>query len=57
VTLKRAGGLTDVIPRDRIDAISSTGISLMPEGLEKGLSQQDMADLIAFLRGPQGAVR
>ncbi len=50
VTLKRAGGVTDVIPRDRIETIASTGVSLMPEGLEKGLSAQDLADLVGFLR-------
>jgi putative membrane-bound dehydrogenase-like protein len=49
VTLRRAAGVTDVIPRDRIESIASTGISLMPEGLEKGLSTQDFADLLAYL--------
>jgi len=39
-----------VIPRDQIETVASTGISLMPEGLEKGLSHQDLADLIAFVR-------
>ena len=55
VTLRRAGGVTDVIPRNGIEAISSSGISLMPEGLEKGLTNQDFADLIAYLRGLQPA--
>jgi putative heme-binding domain-containing protein len=61
VTLKRAEGVTEVIPRSRIEAISSTGLSLMPEGLEKGLLPKDFADLIAYLRslqsGGQTAVR
>jgi hypothetical protein len=48
--LKRGEGATDVIPRDKIEAITSTGVSLMPDGLEKGLSSQDLANLIAFLR-------
>jgi putative heme-binding domain-containing protein len=51
LTLKRAEGLTDVVPRDRIEAVASSGLSLMPEGLEQGLDSQAMADLIAFLRG------
>ena len=38
VTLKRAEGVTDVIPRSRIETIASTGQSLMPEGLEKGMN-------------------
>src|SRR5262249_28312754 len=50
ISLKRAQGATDVIARDQIDAISASGISLMPEGLEKELSQQDLANLIAFVR-------
>jgi putative membrane-bound dehydrogenase-like protein len=50
ITLKRAEGARDVIPRDRIEAVASSGQSLMPEGLEKSLSAQDFADLIAFLR-------
>jgi putative heme-binding domain-containing protein len=50
ISLKRAERATDVITRDRIEAISSTGLSLMPDGLEKGLSPQDLANLIAFVR-------
>jgi putative membrane-bound dehydrogenase-like protein len=53
LTLKRAEGATDVVPRSRIEGISSTGQSLMPEGLEKGLEAQDFADLIAYLRSIQ----
>ncbi len=53
ITLKRAEGVTDVIPRGQIEAITSTGQSLMPEGLEKGLAPQDFADLIAYLRSIQ----
>ncbi len=55
VTLKRAEGVTDVVPRSRIETIASTGQSLMPEGLEKGMNAQDFADLITYLRGIQGA--
>jgi putative membrane-bound dehydrogenase-like protein len=53
VTLKRAGGAIDVIPRNRIDSIASTGLSLMPEGLETGLEPKDVADLISYIRGIQ----
>jgi hypothetical protein len=45
--------VTELVPRSRIEAISSTGLSLMPEGLEKGLQPQDFADLIAFIRALQ----
>jgi putative heme-binding domain-containing protein len=50
VVLKRAEGATDVVPRNQIQEITSTGVSLMPEGLEKGLSVEDVANLIAFVR-------
>ncbi len=55
LTLKRAQGVTDLIPRAEIDAVTSTGLSLMPEGLEKGLTPQDLADLMAFVKSIQGA--
>jgi len=54
LTLKRALGATDVVPRAQIEAVASTGLSLMPEGLEKGQTPQDLADLIAFLRSIPG---
>ena len=50
ISLKRAEAAADMIARDRIETISSTGVSLMPEGLENGLSSQDLANLIAFVR-------
>ena len=50
VTLKRAEGAVDVLPRSRIEAIKSSGFSLMPEGLEANLKAQDLADLIAYIR-------
>jgi putative heme-binding domain-containing protein len=54
VTLKRAEGVTDVVPRVRIDELESSGQSLMPEGLEEQVTVDQMADLIAFLRGLEG---
>ena len=37
------------ILRKQIDAIKSSGKSLMPEGLEKKVNQQEMADPREFL--------
>ena len=51
VVLKRAEGVTETLLRGNIEAMSNSGQSLMPEGLEKKLSPQDMADLLAFLLG------
>lgn len=50
VTLKRAEAKQDVIPRDLLEVISSSGQSLMPEGLEKDLSKQQVADVLAFIK-------
>ena len=50
ISLKRAQGAIDVVARDQIETMASTGVSLMPEGLEKELSHQDLANLIAFVR-------
>ncbi len=37
--------------RAELEELTGTGKSLMPEGLEKDLSRQDLADLIAYLAG------
>lgn len=55
LVLKRAEGVSEVVPRDQIDEIASTGISLMPEGLEKEMTAVETADLIAFIRSIQSA--
>jgi putative heme-binding domain-containing protein len=49
VTLRQAFGREEVIARARIKSMRSPGQSLMPEGLETGLSVQQMADLLAFI--------
>lgn len=49
VTLKRAENASDTILRVDIEELRSSGLSLMPEGLEKDIDQQSMADLIAYL--------
>jgi putative heme-binding domain-containing protein len=51
ITLKRSMGVMDSILRDNIASISSTGLSLMPDELEKTMTRQELADLIAFLKG------
>ncbi len=53
ITLRRGEGQQEQILRSQIEAIQSTGMSLMPEGLEKQISVEQMADLLAFLFGQQ----
>jgi putative heme-binding domain-containing protein len=50
LTIKRAEGQTDVILRSEIEELQSTGLSLMPEGLEKTITVMEMADLLSFLK-------
>ncbi len=50
LTLKRAENKTDLILRKEVDQILSSGVSLMPEGLEKNISVPEMADLLSFLK-------
>ena len=53
VTLVQAQGKKLVVPRARIKRLESTGVSLMPEGLEAGMTPADLRDLIAFLQEPR----
>jgi len=50
ITLLQAQGVKAVIPRAKLKRMESNGLSLMPEGLEAGLTPQQMRDLIAFLQ-------
>ena len=50
ITLRRAEAKQDVILRSNIDELMSTGTSLMPEGLEKDLTRQELADVITFVK-------
>ena len=50
VTLRTADGKDETIVRDHIVDMRPMTTSLMPEGLEVGLSKQDMADLLEYLK-------
>jgi putative heme-binding domain-containing protein len=49
LTLRQANGVEQTVFRSNIARIQSQGQSAMPEGLETGLNQQDLADLLEFL--------
>jgi putative heme-binding domain-containing protein len=49
VVLKVQGGKREVVPRDEIEAMKVSALSLMPEDLEKQLKPQELADLFAFI--------
>ena len=49
ITIRRPDGTQTTILRVNIEELRSTGLSFMPEGLEKQINQQSMADLFAYL--------
>ena len=53
ITLARDKGANETILKQNIEEITSTGKSLMPEGLEKTVDLQGLADLLAFLKQVQ----
>jgi putative membrane-bound dehydrogenase-like protein len=52
VTLVAKEDKRHVILRLEIEALRSTGKSLMPDGVEKDLTHQDLADVIEYIRKP-----
>lgn len=57
ITLRKPEGRQEVILRQDIEELSASGKSLMPEGLEKKVTQQEMADLLAQLLGKREVIK
>ena len=57
--LRRSGfdGNETSIPRTDVREAKPTGVSLMPEGLLTGMSDQELRDFFAYLRIPQPITR
>ncbi|MFM8251247.1 MAG: PVC-type heme-binding CxxCH protein [Planctomycetota bacterium] len=51
VTLRQAQGKEDTILREDIEELVASRLSLMPQELEKNVSRQEFADLLAYLKG------
>lgn len=49
VTIRLLDGRSETVQRGDIDSLRSTGLSFMPEGMEKQIDVQAMADLLAYL--------
>jgi putative heme-binding domain-containing protein len=49
VVLKTQGGKLETVPRGQVEEMTVSPVSLMPEGIEKQLKPQEIADLFAFL--------
>ena len=52
ITVRSPGGAEEVILRSDLTELTSSGLSLMPEGFENALNPQQMADLIAYILSP-----
>jgi putative heme-binding domain-containing protein len=49
ITIRKPDGTNETVLRVNIEELRSTGISFMPEGLEKSINHQEMADLLSYL--------
>jgi putative membrane-bound dehydrogenase-like protein len=52
LVLKQVDGTIRTVLRSELSSVRPSNLSLMPEGLESGLNNQDLANLIAFLKIP-----
>ena len=50
ITLRQPGNKTLTLSRSEIADLKSSGLSLMPDGLERQIPVQDMADLVSFIK-------
>ncbi len=55
LTLVQGGGIEHALLRADVINIAASSLSLMPEGLEQGITPAEMSDLIAFLKQPAPA--
>lgn len=53
ITLRQPDARQATVLRSEIEAVTSSGKSLMPEGLEQKISPEEMRDLIEFVLGAQ----
>ena len=51
LSLRQSNGVETFVPRTNIKSTQTSGTSLMPEGIEAGLTAQDLADLLTYIGG------
>ena len=49
IVLRLPGDAEEVVPRNNVDYLRPSKLSMMPEGIENVLSKRQLADLFAFL--------
>ena len=57
LTLRQPLGKEESVLRDQVESISAGTQSLMPTGLEKNITRQEFADLLAYLKGEGSSPR
>jgi len=57
VTVIDSLGATNILQKSKIKSRKISQISLMPEGLQTGLSQEEFSDLISFVENPKAETR
>lgn len=50
VTLRLQDGLRRTVPREQIEQLRATGVSMMPEGFENQISPEAMRDLVSYIK-------
>jgi len=53
ITLRMAQGVEEVVSRGQISRLTASRLSLMPQEMEKAMTLQELADLLAYLKGEQ----
>jgi putative membrane-bound dehydrogenase-like protein len=53
IKLRQPGGQEETISRPSVKTITESPVSLMPPGMETAMTQQELADLLSYLRGEQ----
>ena len=56
VELTQADGTVVMVPKSEIDEQQRSALSAMPNGLEKGMTLSDFADIVAYLEGQKQAL-
>ncbi|WP_153556154.1 neutral/alkaline non-lysosomal ceramidase N-terminal domain-containing protein [Roseimaritima sediminicola] len=57
ITLLEQGGKQHVLLRNQLEELTPSGQSAMPEGLEKQIDKQQLANIIAYLQGAGSPAR
>jgi len=53
ITLRMVQGVEETIARAQISRLTASRLSLMPQEMEKTMTAQELADLLAYLKGEQ----